>query len=45
MSTAVPAAARPSAPPVPHTNETAGARRIAGAFARARSQGRAALIP
>jgi tryptophan synthase alpha chain len=27
------------------TNETAGARRIAGAFARARAEGRAALIP
>jgi tryptophan synthase alpha chain len=30
---------------VPHTNETAGARRIADAFARARADGRAALIP
>jgi tryptophan synthase alpha chain len=29
----------------PHTNETAGARRIAAAFARARDEGRAALIP
>jgi tryptophan synthase alpha chain len=29
----------------PHTNDTAGARRIAGAFARARADGRAALIP
>ena len=29
----------------PHTNETAGARRIAGAFAAARGAGRAALIP
>ena len=28
-----------------HTNTTAGARRIDGAFARARSEGRAALIP
>ena len=30
---------------VPHTNDTAGARRIADAFARARADGRAALIP
>ncbi len=30
---------------VPHTNDTAGARRIADAFARARAEGRAALIP
>ena len=29
----------------PHTNETAGARRIAAAFERARGEGRAALIP
>lgn len=29
----------------PHTNETAGARRIAAAFAAARADGRAALIP
>ena len=29
----------------PHTNDTAGARRIAEAFARARDEGRAALIP
>ena len=29
----------------PHTNDTAGARRIAGAFAAARAAGRAALIP
>jgi tryptophan synthase alpha chain len=29
----------------PHTGDTAGARRIAGAFATARSSGRAALIP
>jgi len=29
----------------PHTNDTPGARRIAGAFARARADGRAALIP
>jgi tryptophan synthase alpha chain len=29
----------------PHTNDTAGARRIADAFARARDDGRAALIP
>ena len=28
-----------------HTNDTAGARRIAGAFAQARAEGRAALIP
>lgn len=28
-----------------HTNDTAGARRIADAFARARAQGRAALVP
>lgn len=32
-------------PAVPHTNATAGARRIADAFARARADGRAALIP
>ncbi len=31
--------------PVPHTNDTAGARRIAEAFARSRAEGRAALIP
>jgi tryptophan synthase alpha chain len=31
--------------PTPTTNETAGARRIAQAFARARADGRAALIP
>ena len=30
---------------VRHTNETAGGRRIAAAFARARSEGRAALVP
>jgi tryptophan synthase alpha chain len=30
---------------VPHTNDTAGARRIADAFAHARTEGRAALIP
>jgi tryptophan synthase alpha chain len=30
---------------VPHTNDTAGARRIAAAFAHARAAGRAALIP
>ncbi|HEX5828178.1 MAG TPA: tryptophan synthase subunit alpha [Candidatus Limnocylindrales bacterium] len=30
---------------VSHTNDTAGARRIAGAFAAARADGRAALIP
>ena len=29
----------------PHTNDTGGARRIAAAFARARAEGRAALIP
>ncbi len=29
----------------PHTNDTSGARRIAEAFARARAEGRAALIP
>ncbi len=29
----------------PHTNDTSGARRIAGTFARARGEGRAALIP
>jgi tryptophan synthase alpha chain len=29
----------------PHTNDTPGARRIAGAFARAQAEGRAALIP
>jgi tryptophan synthase alpha chain len=38
MSAAVAAA-------VAHTNDTPGARRIAGAFARARAEGRAALIP
>ncbi len=32
-------------PPIAGTNGTAGARRIASAFARARSEGRAALIP
>ena len=31
--------------PSAHTNDTAGARRIAAAFTRARAQGRAALIP
>ena len=39
---------RPTAPPAavtPSTNTTAGARRIADAFARARSDGRVALIP
>ena len=30
---------------VPHTNDTAGARRIADAFAHAQAEGRAALIP
>ena len=35
---------RPSAP-VPHTNETPGARAIAAAFARTLEEGRAALIP
>ena len=38
----------PTAPPaaaIPSTNTTAGARRIADAFARARSDGRVALIP
>ena len=34
-----------AAPTEPGTNATAGARRIAAAFARARSDGRAALIP
>ena len=34
----------PAAAPA-HTNDTAGARRIAEAFARARAEGRAALIP
>ncbi|MDQ1324385.1 MAG: Tryptophan synthase alpha chain [Chloroflexota bacterium] len=33
------------APAAPHTNDTAGARRIADAFARASDDGRAALIP
>jgi tryptophan synthase alpha chain len=33
------------APAAPHTNDTAGAQRIAEAFARARDDGRAALIP
>ena len=36
---------RPRHPRTPGTNETAGARRIAAAFARARAEGRAALIP
>jgi tryptophan synthase alpha chain len=52
MTISAPAAAGPEAamPREPvtaatGTNETAGARRIAGAFARARSEGRAALIP
>jgi tryptophan synthase alpha chain len=35
----------PAAPTAKGTNETAGARRIAAAFARARADGRAALIP
>ena len=38
----------PTAPPaaaIPSTNTTAGARRIADAFARARSDGRVALVP
>jgi tryptophan synthase alpha chain len=39
----VSAASSPAA--APHTNDTAGARRIAGAFGRARDEGRAALIP
>ena len=34
-----------AAPPIASTNETAGARRIAGAFARAAGEGRAALVP
>ena len=34
-----------AASPVLHTNDTAGARRIAAAFERARADGRAALIP
>ncbi len=34
-----------AASPVAHTNDTAGARRIAAAFARTRAEGRAALIP
>jgi len=34
-----------TAPAAPHTNDTAGARRIAEAFAEARADGRAALIP
>ena len=38
-----PVSAAVAAPP--HTNDTAGARRIAGAFERARAEGRAALIP
>ena len=42
-SPATPAVPRPSA--AAGTNETAGARRIAAAFARARAAGRAALIP
>jgi tryptophan synthase alpha chain len=36
---------RLTAPPEPGTNNTGGAARVAGAFARARSEGRAALIP
>ena len=39
------AVAREAAAPATGTNETAGARRIAAAFARARADGRAALIP
>jgi tryptophan synthase alpha chain len=35
----------PAGAPAPSTNETAGARRIADAFARARANGRVALIP
>ncbi|MGZ6267799.1 MAG: tryptophan synthase subunit alpha [Candidatus Limnocylindrales bacterium] len=38
-------AAAPTLPPEAGTNDTAGARRIAGAFARAAVRGRAALIP
>ena len=40
-----PALARYNPAPTPHTNATAGAGRIADAFARARADGRAALIP
>lgn len=39
------AATHEAAAPASGTNETAGARRIAAAFARARADGRAALIP
>jgi tryptophan synthase alpha chain len=39
------AATREEAAPATGTNDTAGARRIAAAFARARADGRAALIP
>ncbi|HYN49057.1 MAG TPA: tryptophan synthase subunit alpha, partial [Candidatus Nanopelagicales bacterium] len=35
----------PAVTPTPSTNDTAGARRIADAFARARGDGRVALIP
>ena len=35
----------PTVTTAPHTNDTSGARRIAAAFARARDDGRAALIP
>ena len=41
----IPAVAGPSGPSEPGTNATVGARRIASAFARARDDGRAALIP
>ena len=41
----VPEANAPAAASAQGTNETAGARRIAAAFARARGDGRAALIP
>ena len=51
MTTATPADRTPATPVVPATapatgtNDTAGARRIAAAFARSRAAGRAALVP
>jgi tryptophan synthase alpha chain len=44
-ATRLPAAGRDAAAASPSTNDTAGARRIAAAFARARGEGRAALVP
>jgi tryptophan synthase alpha chain len=45
VTDAAPRTGTPMAPAASGTNETVGARRIAAAFARARSAGRAALIP